>query len=284
MNTRKHLEQWIDRFMAYVEGALPKDEIDQVEEHLKQCPACRVLLTNVQRVRERLQSQKGALRLSPEARVRLYERLNEERRKRGDTLLTIPQTLLEEVRRRALAATEAAIEAGSTGLKGAAQTAAAAQETAKIALEASKTVAKTAAEGAKRTAKPALEGMSEPVRTVVDLAKLAAEGAKDMMESAQETPPKGAVKAARAMAGKTAKAAGRVTKGLARSVQKGVQTGMEAAKGTARTAAQAAKGAAQVSQKGAATLHQALRSAAEVGETTVKGAKRVLRPEEDEEE
>ncbi len=108
--TREHLERWLDRLMAYVEGTLPKPDVEEVQRHLASCHACQVLLENIQRLREQLQVLESELRLSPEARLRLYQRLNEERRKRGDAPLTIPQALLEEVRRQALDATEATEE------------------------------------------------------------------------------------------------------------------------------------------------------------------------------
>jgi len=266
----------------YLDNLLPDDLKAKFEKRLKESPALRRAVDEMRALREKTKEATEGV-LSPEAKLRLYERLNEERARRGEALLKIPQELLALAKAKASAAGEAAAEVAGAGAD-------TLRTAAKGSAKTAETAARTAAETAKRFAdagKVVVEGGSEVARTGLETAS---EVASTLSESAEvvkdvaDNPVKGAVTAPPKLAGKMAKAGFQTMKGMATTGVKAAQTGVKAAAETGKAAAEAAKGTSKTAAEAAKAAAETAKAGAGVLSAGVKGAKKVVKAKDDEED
>ena len=272
-----------DRLLAdYLDGLLPADAKAAFEKRLQASPALRKALAEMRALREKAR-EATASALPPEAKLRLYERLNAERARRGEPLLRIPQELLALAKAKAAAAGEAAADVAS-----------ATAQTAKTAVQASTETAQTAAQSAKRvarqakkTGKTALKGSAEALQTGL---KATAEAASTLAETGEvlediaEKPIKGTVTAPPKVAAKVAKAGLQAAQGAAKASARMAQTGLQVAAESAQSAAEVAKGSLKTAATAAKGAAQTAKASAEVLSTAAKGAGKVVKAKKEDEE
>ncbi len=259
----------------YLDGLLPPKMRAAFEARLKNTPALQKAVEEVRALREKArEATAGAL--PPEAKLRLYERLNAERARRGEPLLRIPQELLAQLKAKTAAAGEAAAEVASAGTKA-----------AHTAMQAGAATAQTAAQSAAQTArqmgkagKTALKGSADALQTglqaTADAAATFAE-TREVLEDISENPLKGALTAPPKMAAQVAKAGLQAARGAAKASAKMAHTGVKTAAESAKTAAEATKGGVKTTLTAAKGAAQTAKASIEILGTAAAGAKKVVR-------
>ena len=265
----------------YLDNLLPDDLKAKFEKRLKESPALRKAVDEMRALREKAKEATDGV-LSPEAKLRLYERLNEERARRGEALLKIPQELLALAKAKAVAASEAAAEVAEAGAQ-------VVQTAAKGGAKTVETAARSAAETAKRlgdAGKAVVEGGSEMahtgLETAADVASTLSESA-EVVKDVVDSPVKGAVTAPPKLAGKMAKVGFQTAKGMAKTGAKAAQTGIKAAAETGKAAAEAAKGTSKTTAEAVKAAAETAKAGAGVLSATVNGAKKVAKAKDEEE-
>lgn len=119
-NTKMKPHQiWSERLQDYLNGLLSRDARTEFEAHLDECETCQKVVANALAIRGQLQKP-PRVSLSPEMRLRLYQRMNATRAARGEPLLRIPQSLMNTVAEEAAQLAAAGAEtAGSLANKAA---------------------------------------------------------------------------------------------------------------------------------------------------------------------
>jgi anti-sigma factor RsiW len=163
---------WDELLQDYLDGSLSEADRPRFEAHLQNCETCRQVIANTERLRAHLRDD-SAPHLTPERRLRLYERLNAERAARGEPLLRVPQALLDAAAQSAASGAEAMGEMTAEAARSAAEAASAAGQAdlPKAAESLAKGGAKVAATGSK--------GMLGMMRNMLDAAQDALDPSKD---------------------------------------------------------------------------------------------------------
>ncbi len=222
-----------ERIRAYLTGALSAGQRSAVEKHLAFCASCRQAV-EAQREIEAGREAAQSVAMSPEARLRLYERLNALRSEAGDAPIPIPRHLLAQVKAKAEATAQAAAHVARTtgsaareiGTGGAAVAAQAARGAAKVGKKAARTV--------KAAAQSAIEMGEETVKTAADLKTIAVDETAATLRKAKEHPVDLAATPIR-LAAKGMKAGGRMAEGAAKNAYAATKGGIKVAAGTAST-------------------------------------------------
>lgn len=270
MNEHK---RWENLIPDYLSGLLGEQDTRLFEAHLTECERCRKVVENARRIKGSLTPAEGA-HLSPESRLRLYERLNAERARRGEKLLRIPRELLAQVRAKSQAAGEAAGEIARSGVRSAGQMGKSGASVMGAMGRGMKAVggraARTAGKGARRVRKMGVEA----ARTAADVGRIATEEISDVIGDAMQSPFK-ALLAPPRMAGKAAKMAARVAKGGCKISMVGAKGMLEAGFGSLGVAGEMVHQQGKVARAmidGAATT---ARSSDEMARKTLRGTQKV---------
>ncbi len=265
-----------DKLIAdYLDGLLPPKVQAAFEARLKSSPTLRKAVDEMRALREKAR-EATASALPPEAKLRLYERLNAERARRGEPLLRIPQELLALAKAKAIAAGKAATEVASASANAAQTAAQAGAATVQTAAQS----AKQAARQMQQTGKTALTGSAETLKTGIqattDAASTLAE-TTEVLDDIAEKPLKGALTAPPKVAAKVAKAGLQAAHGAAKTGAKMAQTGAKVAAESAKSAAEMAKGGLKTTLTAAKGAAQTAKAGAQVLGTAAAGAKEVAR-------
>lgn len=207
----KNHAKWENLLADYLSGLLNEEDSHLFEAHLKTCPQCQAVVQNAQVLRKRL-SPSEEKSLSPRGRLRLYERLNAERARRGEKLLRIPEKLLAEASAKWQAAGQAAGEVARHGAHSAADAGKSGATVARTMGRGAKAVGGRAARMTAKGARRARKIAAEMAKTAADVGRVATEEVADVVGDAMQSPFK-ALLAPPRMAGKAAKMAARVAKG-----------------------------------------------------------------------
>lgn len=277
MSTTHWHEDMIRRMHRLLDQALPADEEARLRAHLAECTACRTYWQSLQS-RAVGAAQEG-LRLPEEAKLRLYQRLNAERVRRGEPLLRVSAALLEAVRVRW-------------------QTAKA--EAAHVARESSQ-AARTMAEGAAQVARAAAQGATETAASMGQAAQDCVEGPRQMAEVALETgrdlaqtgaeavqvvqdvveKPRQAWRVPFRLGFKAAKAGAQAAKGVAKMVARGTRFTVRAATHRAQIPLKAAQAGAETSRTATRAAGRSARTAGQAARRAAQAAKRVAKPDDE---
>ncbi len=94
MNKQTHI---LTQISDYLDGLLVQIERDHVEAHLVKCEACQQAMDNLRQVKRKLREM-PAVELPPDAKVRLYDTLNQNLSQEGKGQMLIPSELLAKVK------------------------------------------------------------------------------------------------------------------------------------------------------------------------------------------
>ncbi len=276
----KNHERWENLIPDYLGGLLQGEDAARFEAHLKECSRCRKVVENARKLRGNLAVPEGA-RLSPEGRLRLYERLNAERARRGEKLLRIPDELLARVRAKTRAAGDAAGDVARTGARSARRMGGKGMAVAGAAGRGMKAVggraARTAGKGARRARKMGIEA----ARTVADVGRIATEEVAEVIGDAMQSPFK-ALLAPPRMAGKAAKMAARTAKGGCKISLAGARGMAEAGFGTMGMMGEMVKHQGKIARAMLEGAVETARSSDAVARTALKGTQKVAQAQPEE--
>ncbi len=144
----------------YMDGTLSQADREAFEAFLATCEECQKAIENYRTISQALQRAAQEAELSDEAQLRLYERFNEERRRRGESLIKIPADLAARVKAKATLAPEAAKKAAQGG-----------RDAAVLATDSSVHLARTTGQSGKRLGRKVKQGAMHAAQNVVDVAK-----------------------------------------------------------------------------------------------------------------
>ena len=232
MNAHK---KFIEQISDFLDGTLSSTEQKAFQAHLAECASCRAALDNFQQVKAKLKESTNA-KLSPEKRLRLYETMNAERKKRGEKLLRIPAELIAQVKAKSAAAEQAAGKVVTTGVEAATDVAQSGASFGGTMVGGAKNVGKKMAKTARKGAKRAKKMAEETRKTATDVGRTMAEAA-EIAGNAPKSPLK-AVTAPPKLAGKGLKTGARMAKGSAKVMGEGMKGSIEMMAGGAETAAE----------------------------------------------
>ncbi len=170
------------------------------------------------------------LPLKPEGRLRLYEKLNEERRKKGEKLLTIPKKLIANVKAKGSAMAEAVEDVAKAGGQSASQVHARSGLVIHTMKDGAKSIGDKALDAGKKSALNGKDMVDEAVQTMVDSGRAVTSEVADVVKDTVEHPLKVVVAPVR-LAGKGIKAGARMVKGSAKIATSGVKGALTTAKG-----------------------------------------------------
>jgi len=174
--------------------------------------------------------------LSDEARLRLYEKFNEERARRGESLLKIPADLLARVKARAAATPEAAKKAAASSKESAALAAGSGVHFAKASGRSGKRFGGKMKQGTTNMARNAADVVKELGKTTVDAGRIVTVESYEVLREAPQSKSK-ALLAPPKLAGKGVKASVRLMTGTAKTAAKTVKGGAVLTKDAASAAA-----------------------------------------------
>ncbi len=163
--------------------------------------------------------------LSDEARLRLYEKFNEERVRRGETLISIPADLLARVKSRAAATPDAAKLAAAGGKESVALAADSSVHFAKATSRASKRFGGKMKQGTVDMVRNAVDVAKELSQTAVDAGRIATVESYEVLREAPQSKRK-ALLAPPKLAGKGVKVGMRLMTGTAKAATKTIKGGM----------------------------------------------------------
>ncbi len=250
-------ETFLSLIPDYVDGTLSPDVLRAFETYLASCDDCQGLIEDYRSVGRGLKQMADDAQLSDESRLRLYERFNEERARRGESLIRIPADLLARVKAKAVRAPEAARKAVSSG-----------KEATVLAAGGGKQLAVTTGRGGKRFGGKMKQG-------TVNMARHTAEVAKEM--------------------GKTVADVGRITtkesyevlrevpRGKRQALLappklmgKGMKAGLRLMTGTAKVATKTVKGGAVMTKDAASTMATGMVESARLGKAVAESTDAVV--------
>ncbi len=229
----------------YVDGLLDEAQRADFEAHLRECPDCQESVASFRALRQTLSKTKD-MALSDEARLRLYQRFNEERARRGESLLRVPADLLARVKPKAAATPEAAKKLAGGG-----------KEATLLAADSGAHMARSTGRGAKRFGGKMKRSASNAGRHLVEVAREAGRTAANVgrivtvesYEVLREAP----------------RSKGKALLAPPKLMGKGVKAGARMMTGTAKVAAKSAKGGAVLIKDGASTAATGMIESARLG-------------------
>ena len=268
----------------YARNALSKDERLFVAEHLAGCETCQEKLTQHECALDLLKDASDTA-LQPERRLRLYEKLNDERKKRSEKLLSIPEKLIAQVRAKGGAAAEAAEDVAKASGAAASQVGERSVQIAKTMKDGAQSVGKTALGAGKKSAHHGKDMIDEAAQTVLDSTRIMTEEVADILEDSLKSPLKAVVAPAR-LAGKGIKAGTRMAKGSAKIATSGVKGIVSAAKGGLDVGAESVKQSGKTAKSMIDAAESTLDGRNQVAGAIGKGAEKVIKakPTEEKEE
>ncbi len=276
-------EQWDALLPDYLSGLLDEEERRRFEAHLEECARCRKVVRNARGLKGGLTGSQGA-RLSPQGRLRLYERLNTERARRGEKLLRIPRELAAQARAKSQAAGEAAQEVARSGARSAGRMGRSGVSVAGAMGRGMKSVGGKAARTMGKGARRAHEMAAETAHAAADVGRIATEEVSEVIGDAMQSPFK-AVLAPPRMAGKAAKMAARIAKGGFKVSMVGAKGMVEGGLGAAGVMGEMVRQQGKVARAMIDGAEEAMASSGEVAKKTAAGAHLVAkaRPPQDDE-
>ena len=236
----------------YVDDLLDESAKKAFEAHLESCPQCRSAVASLQAMRQSLRQRSKPV-LSDEARLRLYERFNEERQRRGESLLRIPADLLARVKAKAAATPEAAKLAATGGKEASILAANSGLDLARTTGRSSKQMGRKMKQGAEHTVHHAAEVAKEIGKTMADVGRMTTVDSFEIIQEAPQNKRKAILAPAKLMG-------------------QGVKAGMRMMTGAAKTAAKSMKGGAVMTRDAAETMATGMKESARMGKTMAESA------------
>lgn len=271
MNTHKKIYPQLE---DYARNALSAKERLLVAEHLANCEVCQEKLAQHESALALLKDA-SETELQPERRLHLYERLNDERKKRGEQLLKIPEKLLAQVKAKGGAAVEAAQDVAKASGAAAKQTGGRTVNIAKTMRDGAKSVGQTALGAGKKSAHHGKDMVNEAAQTMFDSTRIMTEEVADVVEESLKNPFKAMIAPAK-LAGKGIKAGARMAKGSAKIAASGVKGVASAAKGGLDVGAESVKQAGATAKATLDAAESMLEGRNQVAEAMGKGAKKIV--------
>jgi hypothetical protein len=195
--------------------------------------------------------------LSDEAKLRLYEKFNEERARRGESLLKVPADLLARVKAKAAATPEAAKKAAASSKESATMAVDSGVHFAKTTGRSGKRIGGKLKQGTVNLTRNAVDVAKELGKTTVDAGRIATVESYDVLSEAPQgkrkallTPPK--------LAGK------------------GVKAGVRLMTGTAKAAAKTIKGGAVMTKDAASATATGMIESARVGKAFAESSDKMI--------
>ena len=276
MNTHEKIYPQLE---DYARNALGEEERLLVAEHLADCESCQQKLSQYENALALLKDA-SSTDLQPERRLRLYERLNDERKKRGDQLLEIPKKLIAQVKAKGGAAAEAVGDVAKASGAAAKQTGERTVNIPKTMRDGAKSVGQTALGAGKKSAHHGRDMINEAAQTMLDSARIMTEEVADVVEGSLKSPLK-AVTAPAKLAGKGIKATARMAKGSAKITASGMKGVASAAKGSLDVGAESAKQAGKTAKATLDAAESILDGRNQVAGKIGKGVKKVAKAKPD---
>ncbi len=236
----------------YVDDLLNDQEKKAFEAHLQTCPQCRSAVASLRAMRQGLRQHTEA-HLSDEARLRLYEKFNEERQRRGESLLRIPADLVARVKAKAAATPEAARLAATGSKEASAIAASSGVHLAKTTGRGSKQLGRKMKQSAEHSVQHAAEVAKEMGKTVADVGRITTIESFEILQEAPQHKRKAILAPAKLMG-------------------QGLKAGMRMMTGAAKTAAKSMKGGAVMTRDAAETMATGMIESARVGKAMAESA------------
>ncbi len=277
--TEEHLSIKVMR--DYLQEKLSAFRREKVEAHLRTCDECRRRLNALREV----ETAKGAVKgveMPPEAKLRLYERLNVEREAKGERPIPIPQGLIAQVKAKAAATAEAAQHVARTTSEAAREIGMGGVEVTAQATKGALKVGKRAVKTAQGAAESAFEMGREALLTAADLKRITVDETAEVLRKAKEHPVDLAATPVR-LAAKGMKAGGRMAEGAAKSAYAAAKGGVKTAAGTAATVGTAAVEGAKTGVVAVKNTPRIVGAAKRMASGLVEGVQQVAeaKPEDD---
>ena len=184
--------------------------------------------------------------LSDEARLRLYEKFNQERASRGESLLEIPAELLARVKAKAAATPRAAKKAAVSS-----------KESATLAAEGGAHFARATSRGGKRFGSKMKQGTVNATRNIANVAK-------EMGKTVTETGRIMTLESYQVLR-EIPQSKGKALLAPPRLAGKGMKAGMKMVSGAAKTAAKMVKGGAVMTKDAASVTATSMIESARMG-------------------
>jgi hypothetical protein len=195
--------------------------------------------------------------LSDEARLRLYEKFNEERARRGESLLKIPADLLARVKAKAAAAPDAAKKAAAGSKESASLAASSGTHFAKATGQGGKRFGGKMKQGTVNATRNAADVARELGRTVADVGRITTVESYEVLREAPQSKRK-ALLAPPKLAGK------------------GMKAGIRLMTGTAKAAAKTVKGGAVMTKDAASTTATGMIESARMGKAFAESSDKIM--------
>jgi len=277
MSTTHWHDDMIRRMHRLLDRALPADEEARLRAHLRECPACRTYWQTLQA--RSAATKEAGLRLPEEAKLRLYQRLNAERVRRGEPLLRVSAALLEAVRVR-----------WQTARAEAPHVAREAARAGRTVAESAQDVARAASRGARETAASVGRAAQDCIEGPKELADAALSTGRDLMQTGSEAvqvvhdvaeKPRKIFLAPFSLSAKAAKAGLQAAKGMTTLLSRGTRWTIRAVAHRADIPLKAAKGGAEASRAAARGVGRSAQATGQAARRAGQAAKRVLKPDDD---
>ncbi|RLD01325.1 MAG: hypothetical protein DRI32_09525 [Chloroflexi bacterium] len=214
---------------AYFRNELPQEAQIAVAKHIADCEICRKSLEKREETRLLLR-EASEKPLQPAGRLRLYEKLNEERKKRGEKLLGIPVKLIAQVKAKGGTAASAVGDIAKAGGQSASRIGARSGQIVHTMAEGTKSVGETALDAGKKSAHHGKDMVDEAGQTMFDAGRVMTSEVADVISDTMEHPLKAVFAPAR-LAGKGIKAGVRTMKGSTKIAASGVKGTVSVVKG-----------------------------------------------------
>lgn len=225
------------------------------------------------------------LSLKPEARLRLYEKMNEERRKKGEKLLKIPAKLIAQVKAKGSAVAESVGDVAKAGGQSASQMHARSEQVIHTMKDGAKSVGEKAFGAGKKSAHHGRDMVNETGQTILDSGRIMTSEVTDVVSDTLEHPLKAVVAPAR-LAGKGIKAGARMMKGGVKVAMSGVKGTLSVAKGGLDVGAESVKQSGEVIDSVVDVAETAMDERNKVAGAMGKGMEKIrnVKPKKDDED
>ncbi len=270
MNTHKTV---FPKLEAYARNALTTDERTQVESHLLVCQGCQTALAKYQSALALLKAA-SAPTLAPQRRLRLYEKLNEERGKKQEALLKIPEALIAQARATGKAMAESVGDVVKASGAAAGLVGASGGQVVKTMGRGAKSVGKKMLRAGKKSANHAKDMVDEAAQTALDSGHILTVETAQVVEESLKNPLK-AVSAPLRLAGKGVKAGVRMAQGSLKISASGLKGVLSVAKGSLDVGAEGVKQGGETAKSMLDAAQSALEARNQVAKSLGKGIKKV---------
>jgi len=220
--------------------------------------------------------------LSDEAKLRLYERFNEERARRGESLIRIPADLLARVKAHATAAPEAVRKATQSGKESVTMAASGSMHLAKATGKGGKRFGSKMKRGTVNATRNTADVIKEIGRTVADVGRIVTLESYEVVREIPQSKRK-ALLAPPKLMGKGVKAGVRMMTGTTKAAAKTVKAGAVITKDATTTTATGMIESARVGKAFAESSGQIMQAGDALASGIKDAAKTVIAPEPDSE-